>query len=222
MKKGNFLVYVGVFALAALALLVFVYFSNSIFDSLKKTDYKDNLVELKEQVTSQDIKIYWIGDCPSRLNDVNPVMVSSVVEENLPLEYRYVETVKVEDGKKIYESVCIEQDCPTYAVIVITRTGLTDEQRGFISRSLRERGTRLILLGKDVVDEYREFLFMPTGKTINYTSMLVIDGSYHDNIFSDETIKDIDSPEFAQEFLEYIISEFGFDSMPAETDENAH
>lgn len=222
MKKGNFLVYIGVFVLAALALLVFVYFSNSIFDSLKKTDYKDNLVELKEQVTSQDIKIYWIGDCPSRLNDVNPVMVSSVVEENLPLEYRYVETVKVEDGKKIYESVCIEQDCPTYAVIVITRTGLSDEQRGFISRSLRERGTRLILLGKDVVDEYREFLFMPTGKTINYTSMLVIDGSYHDNIFSDETIKDIDSPEFAQEFLEYIISEFGFDAMPAETEENAH
>ena len=229
MKKGNLFVYIGILAVAALAIIVFVFFSNSLFDSLKKTSAKEDLTELKGQLETQDLKIYWIGDCPSRLADVNAVKVTSVIEENLPLSYRYERSSYVEvdeenpdNSKKVTKDTRVEQACPTYSVIVITKTGLTDEERQFIKRCLDESHTKLILLGKDAVDEYREYLYMPTGKTLNYTSMLVVSDSYTDNIFSSESMKDIDTPEFAKEFMEYVITSFGFDNGAGETSESGH
>ncbi|MBO7424450.1 MAG: hypothetical protein J6U23_02115 [Clostridiales bacterium] len=222
MKKGNFWVYIGILAVAALALLVFVFFSDSLFDGLKKTSKKDNITELKEQLASQDLKIYWIGDCPSRLKDVNFVQVHSIKEENLPLSYRYVQTSELVDKTMEYELVRIDQECPTYSVIVITKTGLTDEERGYILRCMEESGTKLILLGKDAVDEYRASLYMATGPSIKYTSMIFEDGVYHDDIFSSDSMKNVDSPEFAQEFMEYLINDFEFTDSAAETSESAH
>ena len=222
MKKGNLIVYIGVLAVAALALFIFVFFSNSLFDGLKKTSTKDNIAELKEQLTSKDLKIYWIGDCPSRLKDVNAVQVYSVKEENLPLSYRYVQVSKPAEKTKEYELVKIDQECPTYSVIVITKAGLTDEERGFISRCMEESGTKLILLGKEAVDDYRNYLFMATGPTINYYSMIFADGSYHDDILSPENVKNPDAPEFAQEFMEYLLSVFEFEDAETETSESVH
>ncbi len=227
MKKGNFFVYIAILAVAALALFVLVYFSNSLFDGLKKTSAKDNITELKDQLSTKDLKIYWIGDCPSRLKDVNAVQVTKITEENLPLAYRYVESSRIDEddiGNITYVDIRdrVEQDCPTYSVIVIAKAGITEEERGFIKRCMDESGTKVILLGKEAVDDYRASLYMPTGKTVNYTSMLVVSGSYKDNIFSSDVMKDVDSPEFAQEFMDYVISVFGFEKVDTETSESEH
>lgn len=222
MKKGNLIVYIGILAVAALALLIFVFFSDSLFDGLKKTSTKDNIAELKEQLASQDLKIYWFGDCPSRLKDVNFVQLYSVKEENLPLSYRYIQVSKSAGKTMEYERVKIDQECPTYSVIVVTKAGLTDEERGYISRCMEESGTKLILLGKEAVDDYREYLYMKTGPSVNFTSMIFADGVYHDDIFSADSMKNTDSPEFAQEFMEYLITAFEFTDAESETSESVH
>ena len=52
--------------------------------------------------------------------------------------------------------------------------------------------------------------------------MIFSDGTFHDDIFSSDSMKNIDSPEFAREFMEYIISAFEFDNTETETSESEY
>lgn len=210
MKKLNFWIYIIILALIVVGLFVFVKYSNSIFESLQKTETRNELTQLKENIADADYKIYWIGEVPERLKDLKIEQVTSIDEKHLPLSYYTEENITYitnEFGKdaKQYESRDIYQDCPKYSFIVISREGLTDEDRQLFERCSRENGTYMIVLGEGPVKEYRDYLLKDTGITTDIHSMqITYSGDNRRNIFSKSSADDINSVSFSKEFLAYL------------------
>lgn len=210
MKKFNFWIYVIILAVVALGLFVFVKYSNALFDSLKKTETREDLVELKENIADVDYKIYWIGTVPDRLTDIKIENVTTIDERHLPLSYyteEKITTTTNEFGKEVknYESRDIYQDCPAKSFIVISTTGLTDEDRELFKRCSKENGTYIIVVGKEPVNEYRDYLIDATGMTTDVHSMRICYfENTKSNIFDKENAENINSLAFSQEFLTYI------------------
>ena len=218
MNKTKLIIYI--ICLLALAFFVtfFAFFGKKLAFTSELIGQRDNIVALKESVNADDYRIYWIGEVPSRLKDLNISVLDKdyFKEEELPLKYvRKITSGKIpdKDGEErtVNQWEYFENECPTHSFIVINNVSdISAEKRQLFEKCAVDSGTIVLVIGKDAVDSYRSYLFRPIGPGYEFTTMLVdFANNFPTDVLDAEKVKDTNSVDFTVEFLEFLSRSLG-------------
>lgn len=218
MNKTKLIIYITCLLALAFFVTFFGFFGRKLVFTSELVNQRDNIIALKDTINADDYMIYWVGEVPSRLNDLKITILNmdNLKEEDLPLKNvrkQTVGTITKEDGteRKVNQWEYFEQECPAHSFIVINNVAdIPAEKRKMFERCAAESATVVLVIGKDAVDAYRTYLIRPTGIGYEYGSMLVdFAADFPTDILDAEKIKDTNSVDFTVEFLEYLSKKLG-------------
>jgi len=214
MNRFKLIIYIVLLAVAALGIYIFVSFSDSMFETDSKLSEKKEITEIKKELSEYDYKIYWVGDVPSTLSDMKITKLESFEEKDLPLNFATVTNTRETyddfgNATKVIDKQYISQDCPKYPFIIITDdSNITDEDRERFRKCIEETDTRVIVLGREAASNYREYLFLRTGYTVDCSSLFLSSSDItRSEIFRKENASNPGSVEFEKELLLFMKKE---------------
>ena len=214
MNRFKLIIYLVLLAVAALGIYIFVSFSDSMFETDAKLKDKKEITEIKKELSEYDYKIYWVGEIPSTLSDLKITKIDSFEEMDLPLNFITITNVRQTyddfgNATDVVEKQYISQECPKYPFIIIADdSAITDEDRERFRKCMEETDTKVIVLGREAAGNYREYLFMRTGFTVDCSSLFISKGKgTRSEIFRKENATNPGSIEFEKELLALLKTE---------------
>ncbi|MCQ2466287.1 MAG: hypothetical protein MJ166_02090 [Clostridia bacterium] len=223
MNKTKLSLYIVILLLVAIAIFAFARFSSGLFEINDAGTSKKELEELSSKLASKEVALFWIGDVPSYIQNTNINNITldknKLSQETLPFksyDVTYIIPVNTdldseeeEDNYANLEKYSVKEVegyCPENSIIIINNVSdLTSSDYQLIIRSLDTSDTELIIIGEDAVKAFREYLFLPTGDSIQYYSMKCLPHNMIESgVLEDAKDMNVNSIDWTMEFLELI------------------
>lgn len=185
----------------------------------QKKEVQTNVDKKIELLSNRDIDIYWIGDMPRSLADLNVKRVSpnKLNSENMPV----VPAVTVRDsvdenGQPI--GVLEKTTYRTYLMIVVYRADLSDSDMEIIQDCTVRNRVPILIIGKKPIEKFRDYMLKaPVSYDENATfSYNVTDGMIDDVL--DQTAVSTGGNVEGEAIVSYMIDYFGFTDDGTETE----
>ena len=205
-----FLVF-GIIGVAAMA--------RSVSGKHQKREVQSNIDSKTELLSRRDIDIYWIGDMPRSLADLNVKRVSpnTLNSENMPV----VPSVTVRDsvdenGQPI--GVLEKTTYKTYLMIVVYRAELSDSDMEIIQDCTVSNRVPILIIGKKPIEKFRDYMLKAPVSYDEDSSFSydVTDGMVDDVL--DKTAVSTGGNVEGEAIVSYIIDYFGFTDDGTETE----